>query len=361
MKWNKKHVVLSVFLPIQVLFTQLSASNPEWIEQYYSRGIYIYISSFLRTIFGWIPYSVGDVLILFLLLYLLNFVYRLLRSKFKKTVSLTLELTAILSVVYFCFYFFWGLNYYRVPLENNLRFQQKKYSSEQLIKTTRFVANELNKIHFSITNNDTLVVKSPYTRKEIYKLSVHGFKEVEKLFPLLKYRFPSVKSSSMSLLQSYNGTSGYLNPLTGEAHVNSRIPKTGYPTTTCHEIAHQIGFAAENEANFIGFLAANYNDNPYFKYASYRMAFSYCIAEVRKRNPKISKEIWSTLHKGILEDYSNSYTFWNSYKNPIEPLVKKGYNSYLKANNQKAGIASYNYVVDLLISFLSKEINSSHS
>ncbi len=361
MKWNKKHVVLSAFLPIQVLFVQLSASNPEWIEQYYSRGIYIYISSFLRIVFGWIPYSVGDVLILFLLLYLLHFVYSLLRYKFKKTVSLTLEFTAVLSVIYFCFYFFWGLNYYRVPLEKNLRFQQKKYSSEQLIKTTKFVANELNKIHFSITNNDTLIVKSPYTRKEIYKLSVHGFKEVEKLFPILKYRFPSVKSSSMSLLQTYNGTSGYLNPLTGEAHVNSRIPKTGYPTTTCHEIAHQIGFAAENEANFIGFLAANYSENPYFKYASYRMAFSYCIAEVRKRNPKISKEIWSTLHKGIVKDYNNSYIFWNSYKNPIEPLVKKGYNSYLKANNQKAGIASYNYVVDLLISFLNKEINSSHS
>ncbi|MDG1040547.1 MAG: DUF3810 family protein, partial [Polaribacter sp.] len=36
---------------------------------------------------------------------------------------------------------------------------------------------------------------------------------------------------------------------------------------------------------------------------------------------------------------------------PIEPLIKKGYNSYLKANNQANGIASYNYVVDLIISY----------
>ena len=42
----------------------------------------------------------------------------------------------------------------------------------------------------------------------------------------------------------------------GEAQVNDRIPKTGYPTTTCHEMAHQIGFAAENEANFVGLFSS---------------------------------------------------------------------------------------------------------
>ena len=81
-----------------------------------------------------------------------------------------------------------------------------------------------------------------------------------------------------------------MNPLTGEAQVNDKIPKTSYPTTTCHEMAHQIGFAAENEANFIGFLAANYNDDPYFKYASYRMAFGYCISELRKRDANLSQK-----------------------------------------------------------------------
>ena len=155
----------------------------------------------------------------------------------------------------------------------------------------------------------------------------------------------------MSLLQTYNGTGGYLNPLTGEAQVNSRIPKTSYPTTTCHEMAHQIGFAAENEANFIGFLAANYNDNIYFKYASYRMAFGYCISELRKRDKNVSKELWKALNKGISKDFNTSYQFWQAYKNPFEPLVKKGYNAYLKANKQDKGVQSYNYVVDLFISY----------
>ena len=81
------------------------------------------------------------------------------------------------------------------------------------------------------------------------------------------------------------------------------------------------------------------------------MAFGYCISEIRKRDKEISKTLWKTLHKGILKDYKASSTFWQAYRNPIEPIIKKGYNSYLKANNQDKGIESYNYVVNLIIHY----------
>lgn len=155
----------------------------------------------------------------------------------------------------------------------------------------------------------------------------------------------------MSLLQTYNGTSGYLNPLTGEAQVNDRIPKTGYPTTVCHEMAHQIGWAAENEANFIGYLAALNNNDVYFKYSAYRMAFGYLISELRRHDKNSYKEVIVLVNKGVLKDFKASSEFWEQYQNPIEPLIKKGYSSYLKANKQSKGILSYNYVVDLIISY----------
>ena len=50
------------------------------------------------------------------------------------------------------------------------------------------------------------------------------------------------------------GFSGYLNPFTNEAQVDILIPKYQLPTTASHEVAHQLGYAAENEANFIGIL-----------------------------------------------------------------------------------------------------------
>ena len=50
MKWNKSHIILAIFLPIQMFLMQIVAKNPEFIEQYYSIGIYPYISSFFRIV-----------------------------------------------------------------------------------------------------------------------------------------------------------------------------------------------------------------------------------------------------------------------------------------------------------------------
>ncbi|ARV14315.1 DUF3810 domain-containing protein [Polaribacter sp. SA4-12] len=351
MKWNKTHIFLAIFLPIQILLMKLVAENPAFIERYYSNGIYPTISSFFRILLGWIPFSVGDLLLAFGLFLFIRFLFRLIKTRFKNFIPKIIHLIAVFSVIYFCFYLFWGLNYYREPLAKNLNYQQKKYTTAQLQKVTEHIVENLNYYQLKITKNDTLKIENPYSQKEMYQMAISGYNHLSEDFPQLKYQHPSVKSSLMSLLQTYNGTGGYLNPLTGEAQVNDRIPKSGYPTTTCHEMAHQIGFAAENEANFIGFLAANYNDDVYFKYASYRMAFGYCISELRKRDKNVSKELWKTVNRGVSKDFNASYQFWQAYKNPFEPLVKKGYNAYLKANKQDKGVQSYNYVVDLFISY----------
>jgi len=357
LKLNKKHIVLTIFLPIQILLLQFAASNPAFIEFYYSNGIYPVISSFFRIISGWIPFSVGDLLVAFGLFIFIRFLIRLIKTRFKNFIPKIIHFTAVLSVIYFCFYLFWGLNYYRENLAKTLKYEQQEYTTEQLQKVTEHIIKKLNYYQHKITESDTLKVENPYKQKEMYIMAATGYDNLSKDFPQLKYQFKSVKSSLMSLLQTYNGTSGYLNPLTGEAQVNDRIPKTSYPTTTCHEIAHQIGFAAENEANFVGFLAANYTNDLYFKYASYRMAFGYCISEMRKRDRNISKELWKTVNKGIAKDFNASYQFWQVYKNPFEPIVKMGYNAYLKANKQSKGVQSYNYVVDLLISYFQTSKN----
>lgn len=353
-----KSKFFAILLPIQVLIVQWLSNFSDFIETYYSNGMYPYISQLLRILFGWFPFSIGDILIFILIFLLLRFIFLLIKNKFKRFIPKIISFIASLSVIYFCFYLFWGLNYYRKPLGENLGYTSKKYTTKQLQETTHKIIKELNFYQNKITQNDTIKVENKHHVDEMYAMALKGYSNLTEDFPQLAYKHKSVKSSLMSLLQTYNGTSGYLNPLTGEAQVNDKIPKTGYPTTVCHEMAHQIGYAAENEANFIGFLAANYNDDIYFKYASYRMAFAYCISELRKRNSEEAKNAWKKVNKGISKDFRSSSQFWQSYENPFEPIVKKGYSAYLKANNQKQGIQSYNYVVDLLISYFESNLKS---
>lgn len=336
---------------LQFLSLQWLKTTPNFVETYYSNGWYLIVSSFFRILLGWIPFSIGDFLIFTLIFIVLRFIYILIKTKFKNPLNRFLQVISFVSIIYCCFYWFWGFNYYRSSLAKNLGFEQKKYTTEQLIKLSEYFVSELNKAHVSITKNDTIAINSPYNSKDFYKLALNGYEKLAIDYPQFTYNYPSVKSSSMSLIQTYNGTTGYLNPLTGEAQVNKNTPRTSYPTTTCHEIAHQIGIAAENEANFVAFLATVYNSDPYFQYAAYRMATRYTVFELHKRNPEKFKEVYGKLNKGILKDFKRSYEYWKSFENPFEPIVKKGYNAYLKANKQAKGVDSYNYVVDLFISY----------
>ncbi len=351
MKIQKRNLYLTIFLGVQILLMRWVEHLPSTVEKYYSNGIYPYISSLFRILLGWIPFSIGDLLIFFFIFYALRFIYRLFKTKFKDIINKILSITAFFSVIYFCFYLFWGLNYYREPLSKNLGYKKTKYSNEELIELSSFFIRKLNNLQIELAKSDTIKVENPYSQKEMYQLARNGYDRLSEDLPQFKYRYGTAKSSLMSLIQSYNGTSGYLNPLTGEAQVNSRVPKTSYPTTICHEMAHQIGFAAENEANFVGFLAALSNENKYFRYAAYRMATRYAIFELYKRDSDTYWEIFKTLNKGVVKDFKASSAFWKSYENPFEPILKKGYNAYLKSNKQQKGVDSYNYVVDLLINY----------
>ena len=59
---TKKYRILSVLLVVQWLVIQLISKSPDFVENYYSTGIYPYISRFFRFLFGWIPFSFGDVI-----------------------------------------------------------------------------------------------------------------------------------------------------------------------------------------------------------------------------------------------------------------------------------------------------------
>jgi effector-binding domain-containing protein len=147
------------------------------------------------------------------------------------------------------------------------------------------------------------------------------------------------------------GFNGYLNPLTNEAQVNDQILIYKIPTTASHEIGHQLGFAKENEANFIACLATMNHPDPYFRYSGFTFALRYCLNELYVRDRPQAEKLLKTINPGILENYKEVREFWASHKNPIEPLFQYTYSGYLKANKQPEGMKSYSYVVALLVNY----------
>ena len=105
------------------------------------------------------------------------------------------------------------------------------------------------------------------------------------------------------------GYSGYLNPFTNEAQINSLLPDFQLPFVMCHEVAHQLGYAAENEANFIGYMTAIANPDDYFKYSGYSSGLKYCLRELGRRAPEKFDTLYKKINKGIIKNYMASQKF----------------------------------------------------
>ena len=165
----------------------------------------------------------------------------------------------------------------------------------------------------------------------------------------LHFKRKSIKNSLLSTTLSYMGFSGYLNPFTGEAQVNKRIPKSIFPFTTCHEMAHQLGYASEDEANYIGYLACTNSEDLYFRYSGELLAMQYLLYSIAQFDKDLYKEYLGKLNIGVRKNIQKNHDFWDSYHNPLEPYFKRFYDTYLKANRQKEGIQSYNGMVGYLV------------
>ena len=304
----------------------------------------------MRWLYGWIPFSLGDVLYTLISLFALRYLFTNWLYIRTKPFSFVKNILVVVSVAYLTFHLLWGLNYYREPIYKTLGLE-RSYTTEELHAFTSLLIDKTNELQFELAGNDSMQVSFPFSRREVYKKVSGGVNPLSEIFPDLKYQNPSIKGSLYSLALTYMGYGGYLNPFTLESQVNQKIPRFRLPVVSCHEMAHQLGYAAENEANFIGYLTALGNKDPRIKYAALSYALGYSLSELRYQDELKFQEFYNRVNPGIKKDFEELSQFWTSYQNPLEPVFKEVYSTFLKANNQTEGIKSYNLVVALLVTY----------
>jgi len=352
MKISFKTWLAIALLPLYGLVQWLSQET-EWVERYYSQSVYPFISQFFRHLMGWLPFSVGDIC--YTLLVVLGLRYIFVKRLYIKTYPFTFmrDVLMVCSILYFSFYALWGLNYFREPLRHKLELVETN-EYDQLVVFTRQLIKKTNQLQASLVGDTIQGIVVPYDREEMFQKTIAGYDALAQRHPFLSLEVPSAKTSLYSTALSYMGYAGYLNPFTGEAQVNGLLPAFRFPVVAGHEMGHQLGYSAENETNFIGYLVTATNPDPYFQYAGYAYALGYCLSDVRRGNEDMFQELIGQLNEGVLVNFREMNAFWTRYQNPMEPLFKSVFNSFLKANRQAKGIQSYNAVVSLLVPYHQK-------
>lgn len=341
---------LSLFLLLQVVLVKLLSFFPETVENVYSNGLYPYLSSFSRLLLGWIPFSIGDILYGVLVVIALRWLWKYRKTWKTAWRTRLLQIVNVISILYLVFHVCWGLNYYRVPLHQKMGFDTD-YTDVELAQFTERLIRKANEAHLEITHDRNVKVSVPYDRQNVFEKAPAGYNALSGVHPYLSYADHSVKTSLISLPLTYMGFAGYLNPFTGEAQVNGLVPMYTFPMTTCHEMAHQMGYASESEANFIGFLANVSSRDPYFRYSGYAYALRYCLSAMEKRQEGASEPYLSKINKGIRENYRESRAFWDAHRTFIDDGFEAFYDTFLKANSQEDGMEGYSKFVDLMVNY----------
>jgi hypothetical protein len=306
--------------------------------------------------FGWIPFSLGDILYFFAGCWvtwkIVTNIMGLLRREITKKSALgkLLKLVLLFAFIYIVFYLFWGINYDRKGIAWQLKILPQQYDTADVLALQGLLLQKVNATKMAVIRNGE---NYPSTN-DLIQRATRSYGEAHKKFPFLKYNHLSVKSSFYGTLGDYLGFTGYYNPFTGEAQINTTVPKMLQPYIATHEIGHQLGYAKENEANFVGYLAAVNSSDTLFHYSAYLDLFMYANREVYYFDSVSAKKALKELVLPVQSDLLELEKFDLAHQSIFEPFITWMYGNYLKMNNQPKGLHSYNAVVGMLIAYYKK-------
>lgn len=161
--------------------------------------------------------------------------------------------------------------------------------------------------------------------------------------------FSSAKVSRVSFALSRLQLSGYYFPWTGEAQINGEMPVSLWPRVAAHELAHQRGFARENEATVVGLLACLASKDPFVRYGGSLGLFASLDRELRRLDPSAREAVWARLPRVAVGDFEREAAFWKRFDGPAATVSEKVNDRYLKTQGVRSGVQSYGETTRLLL------------
>lgn len=349
------HLLLGFLCTVIHIFS----SNKDRVENIYSSNFYAGFAKNYRAIFAWVPFSVGDVIYAIAICYLAIkfclFVKKLWSKAGRKILVNTwkqtgLKIFNLIAITYILFNVLWGINYNRIGIAAQLNLTTEKYTLQDLKTINEILVQKINE-------NKTILLaqnKNAYNSNEMFLKTKTAYDSALKKYPFLLYKNPSIKKSMFSWFCNYASIYGYYNPFTAEANINTDVPAFTQAFTTCHEVAHQLGYAKEMEANFVGYLAATNSGDASFKYATYTDLYSYANNTLYYADSSAAYACSKLLLPAVVKDFKERSKFSKAHAGALEPFIRKAYGIFLEQNEQPMGVLSYSEVTAFIIAYHKK-------
>ena len=354
LRHKKLHLWLLADLVLLVLFALLRGSRAAM------NGFVSNFSTPIRRFIGKLCYrvdfSVAELLCVLLVLaviaYVIWSVAAVARAEKEKrgrrayTAVLGAACGALTLGAVFCW--FWGADYYTDSFQEQSGICAQPVAAEDLLRVTLYFAQQTALTAGSVDRDENGVFAVP--REKILAESPYAYDALEEQFPFLTFGDLGVKPIRLSRVMSALDFTGVYCPYTGESNVNMDSPACMLPATAAHEMAHQRGYASEQECNFLGILAATTCGNDAYVYSGWLLGYIYLGNALYRVAPDTYWAIRRALPETVEADLAENSAYWDQFRDTAAQKVSnKVYDGMLKAYGQEQGIQSYGTVVDMLV------------
>jgi hypothetical protein len=336
---------------------------PALITEYYLPYCFKPLSLFLRSISGKFEIAIGEWLYL---LIIISLIIKLIQNLWRNQALLTLPRFWLFQTVglmnglmklYILFQLCWGFNYQKFSPAADFNLNvPKKYTEAQMDSLSLDLISKLNHSRALLTDSQLKVLQF----EELATQTMAQYDQAELKYPFLQYRRPVLKKAVFGNWGDYFGYTAFYQPLTGEAIVRSDLPILTQPFTISHEIAHQLGYASEGEANFIAYVIGVESKSPLFNYSAELQLFSYAqiahLNSIAKRGDFKLFENTIARNKKLLDpkviaDRKAIRLFFERKQDLQIPGSAAFYDQFLQWNKQANGVESYNDVLLWALAF----------
>jgi hypothetical protein len=339
-----------------VIGRMFAARRPDAVETLYARRVFPGLARALSTATGWIPFSLAEMIVLAGILAVLLWAgHVVVRGRWRRwtgpgVVTGAARVVAFVGLAVALFDLLWGYNYDRAPVAALLGYEVAPAPAADLAALSADLLAEAAALREGLPEDGAGVLKLPDGRRGAAGRAARGYAA-----PELAGRLPVPSLSAppklvlLSPLMSYLGIGGIFIPFTCEANVNATLPDWEIPFTSAHELAHQRGFAREEEANYVGYLACRAHPDRDFRYSGTFRAALYAMGALARADRESYGRLRGRLSPALQRDLVALAAWHRRYESRLGEVQERVNDAYLKTQGQADGVQSYGRMVDLLL------------
>ena len=253
----------------------------------------------------------------------------------------------------------WALNHYAPPLADELGLEVSTYSVDELVEATEHYLNEAARLAPQVPRAQDGSL-APQDFFELARIAGAAYGPLAGSYAI--FQGPRVPVKALLVWGEpllYSGHTGIFWAPTGESGVPLNCADADKPFIMCHEAAHLLGIASEQEANFAAYLACETSSDVRFCYAGAYNAFCYCFNALCRYDLERAEQLLTEAAEGpqgmgvalVWGDRLATRAHYDAYEGTFEKVGTTVNDRYLKSYGETSGVQSYGLVVDYLIAW----------